>query len=197
MTIRIIASISAALPITFSLMLLMQFLIATGTTPIDDRLRLPIPQIFLVPPESDLIRKNERVTPPPPVPKPPTRFNPVENAGDANPVIFNFPQPSLDYKQISFEPTMADGELAPIVRVNPIYPVSAAKRGIEGFVTVEFTVNRTGAVADVHVINSTHRLFERAAVAAVYRWRYKPRVINGQAISVTGVRTLLTFKIEN
>jgi protein TonB len=91
---------------------------------------------------------------------------------------------------------VADGEYLPIVKVAPIYPSRAASRGLEGFVIVEFVVTRTGTTRDVTVVESSSSLFDRAAVDAAGKFKYKPRVIDGEAVEVPGVRNKITFVLE-
>jgi len=90
---------------------------------------------------------------------------------------------------------LLDGDYLPIVKVAPVYPSRALSQGLEGFVVVEFTVARSGAVKDVIVVESTDSLFERAAVEAAYRFKYRPRIIAGQSVEVPGVRNRITFDI--
>lgn len=72
-------------------------------------------------------------------------------------------------------PAQAEPELKPIKRVEPEYPRDAARSGTEGFVEVEFTVNASGKVESVSVVNAKpSRTFERAAVTAVKQWAFAP-----------------------
>ena len=65
--------------------------------------------------------------------------------------------------------------LAPIKRVEPVYPPEAARAGTKGFVEVEFTVDASGKVASVSVVNAKPaRTFETAAVKAVKQWTFAP-----------------------
>jgi len=74
----------------------------------------------------------------------------------------------------------------PLSRQPPQYPYKAARRGIEGWVRVSFRVTETGTVEDVQVLESEPAgVFDQAAVKAVYRWRFKPRTVKGQAIAAT------------
>ncbi|SVD91537.1 uncharacterized protein METZ01_LOCUS444391, partial [marine metagenome] len=91
---------------------------------------------------------------------------------------------------------VSDGEYLPIVKVAPIYPARAASRGLEGYVILEFTVTRAGTVRDVFVVESTSSIFERAATTAAYKFKYKPRVIDGEPVEVPGVRNKITFVLE-
>jgi protein TonB len=91
---------------------------------------------------------------------------------------------------------IAEGDYLPIVRVAPVYPARALSRGIEGYVDMSFTVTSTGTVRDPIVVFSTSSLFDRAATRAVLKFKYKPRVVDGVPVEVPGVKTRITFKIE-
>ncbi len=69
----------------------------------------------------------------------------------------------------------AHAGLEPIKRVEPSYPPEAARAGTTGFVEVEFTVDASGKVASVSVVNAKpSRTFESAAVKAVKQWQFAP-----------------------
>jgi protein TonB len=69
----------------------------------------------------------------------------------------------------------ARAELTPTKRVEPIYPPEAARSGTVGYVELEFTVDATGKVASVSVVNAKPaRTFEGAAVKAVKQWQFAP-----------------------
>ncbi len=91
---------------------------------------------------------------------------------------------------------IAEGDYLPIVRVAPIYPARALSRGVEGYVDMSFTVTATGTVKDPIVEYSTSSLFERAATRAVLKFKYKPRVVDGVPVEVVGVKTRISFRIE-
>ncbi len=90
-----------------------------------------------------------------------------------------------------------DGEYLQIVKVAPIYPPRAAQQGIQGYVIVEYTVTVEGTVEDVTVVESSSPLFDRAAVVAAAKYRYKPKVVDGQPEAVTGVRTKITWELAD
>ena len=92
---------------------------------------------------------------------------------------------------------VAEGDYLPIVRVAPVYPARALSRGIEGYVDMGFTVTTTGTVRDPVVLFSTSGLFERAAIRAVLKFKYKPRVVDGVPVDVPDVKTRITFRIED
>ncbi len=92
---------------------------------------------------------------------------------------------------------IAEGDYLPIVRVAPVYPARALSRGLEGYVDLEFTVTTAGTVRDPIVLFSTSSLFERAAIRAVLKFKYKPRVVDGVPVDVPGVKTRISFQIED
>jgi protein TonB len=94
-------------------------------------------------------------------------------------------------------PAMAqdDTDAVPLVRIAPDYPPRALARDLEGQVTLEFTIGAEGTTKDIHVIESSDPIFEEPAVSAVSRWRYSPRVVDGSAVEIVGVRAVITFEI--
>jgi protein TonB len=91
-----------------------------------------------------------------------------------------------------------EGEYLPIVKVAPIYPRRAVSRGIEGQCLVMYTVTAAGTVRDVKVIEEEcdSAVFHRASVEAALRFKYKPRVIDGEAVEVHGVPNVFTYEID-
>jgi periplasmic protein TonB len=91
----------------------------------------------------------------------------------------------------------SDGEYLPIVKVAPDYPSRAQSLGIEGWVLLKFTVTVTGAVKDPVVVDAEPAgVFDKAALKAVLRFKYKPRVVDGVPKEVPGVEHLITFEID-
>ena len=91
----------------------------------------------------------------------------------------------------------SDRDVIPLVRINPEYPNRARERGIEGWVQVQFTITPAGTVSDQKVVDADPKgLFERAALDAIGRWKYNPKVVDGRAMERRGVMVVLTFKLE-
>jgi protein TonB len=93
---------------------------------------------------------------PPPPPPPPKPQGPVRVGGQVK-------APSL------------------VQRVNPEYPMVAQAAHVEGNVVLEATVNKSGRVESVRVVNG-NPLLEAAAIAAVKQWRYEPLLLNGEPV---------------
>lgn len=90
----------------------------------------------------------------------------------------------------------ANAQLIPLVLIQPRYPMRAKSRRIEGWVKVVFTVTETGSVADPRVVDSHPKnIFDRAALRAIVKWKFKPQFIDGNAVAVSATKTL-QFKLS-
>lgn len=73
----------------------------------------------------------------------------------------------------------------PLFRMAPNYPVSAVKRGKEGWARVSFTINEIGVVEAINVIDSSSSVFEKPTIEAISKWRYAPKFENGKPVPMT------------
>ncbi|MDM7859825.1 energy transducer TonB [Alteromonas sp. ASW11-36] len=90
-----------------------------------------------------------------------------------------------------------DGEYLPIVKVAPAYPIKASMEGLEGTCLVQFTVTVTGSTKDVESVpGQCHRYFVRSSVEAAKKFKYKPRIIDGEPIEVPNVRNLFNYYLD-
>jgi periplasmic protein TonB len=91
----------------------------------------------------------------------------------------------------------SDRDVIPLVRIAPDYPPRALSRGLEGWVQVQFTITPTGTVKDAIVVNAEPKqVFDDAALKAIARWRYNPRVEGGVAVERVGVQTIIRFQLD-
>lgn len=82
-------------------------------------------------------------------------------------------------------------EVIPLVRMRPMYPKKALRMKKEGYVTMRFTINPDGTVRKVQVIKSApKKLFDQAAVRALKKWKFKPKLVNGKAVAQEGEQTI-------
>lgn len=75
------------------------------------------------------------------------------------------------------------------------YPEIARQAGVEGFVVVQATVDRSGRVADAVVVSSDSALLDEAALEAVRQWLFHPAERSGVAVRAV-VRAPLEFRLR-
>lgn len=92
----------------------------------------------------------------------------------------------------------SEGDYLPIVKVAPIYPNRALIQGVEGYCIVQYTVTTLGSIKDAVVVKDqcTSSAFYNSSINAALKFKYKPRVVGGVAVEVTGVQNKFTFKIN-
>lgn len=184
--------------VTFGLLFLMQLMIATGRGALSDDSQFRIVDFVRVERQEIIETKKDKPEKPPEPETQPDMPNPdnMDNFDSSLAVSMSTPTLSSGINVGGLGFGVADGEYLPIVKVAPVYPSRAASRGLEGYVIVEFVVTRTGTTRDVTVVESSSSLFDRAAVDAAGKFKYKPRVIDGEAVEVPGVRNKITFVLE-
>lgn len=194
---RSFSSVTASIAITAGLLFLMQFLVATGEEIIvDTRKRHDLKLVRHKIKEE--IRTKTVIPQRPRKPEVPPAVELPETA-TAGSVGVDLPPPlpphsggGTTMNAISY----GDGPLVNIFKVYPAYPATAAARGLEGSVLVRYDVTTTGAVANVVVLESTSQIFNKAAIAAAYRFKYKPRTVDGIPYETVGLRNLFRFEME-
>jgi TonB family protein len=90
----------------------------------------------------------------------------------------------------------ADSDVVPLVRIAPTYPPEAISAGRDGDVRLRFTIAADGATKDIVVEESTSPEFEQPATAALKRWIYAPRVVDGEPVERRDVLTIIRFRID-
>lgn len=76
-----------------------------------------------------------------------------------------------------------DGNVIPLMRVPPRYPMRAKKLRLEGYVKLGFVIDEEGMVESVEVLESEPEgIFDKAAINAIKRWKFKAKMENGKAL---------------
>lgn len=202
---RVAIAAALGVVITFCLLFLMHSLInneleapeEAGETKIAS-IQMPKQEIETRFEEAKPDKPEEPDTPPPEIPEP--EFdNP--NASLAG---LNMEAPQFDGQiAINIGGFTGDGDMMPIVRVSPEYPTTASSRGIEGYCEVELTVTAAGTTSDVRIVEggcATNEgrptsVFNRASVRAAERFKYRPKVVDGEPVDVPGVRFRFTYEL--
>lgn len=187
--------------VTVGLLFVMQLLIASGKQALTEDTAMHKLEFVRVKRNENLNIDDVVPEKPPKPPETPPEAPPqtMDNINPDAPAISVAPPPVAASTDIGGPGGMniAEGDYLPIVRVAPVYPARALSRGLEGFVDLQFTVTTAGTVKDPIVIQSTSSLFERAAIRAVLKFKYKPRVVDGVPVEVPGVKTRISFMLED
>ncbi|WP_421792313.1 energy transducer TonB [Hyphobacterium sp.] len=199
--IRIIIGVPVAAVITFALFMLMLRLISVDEVEIEDvgdDLSFDInPQVeeLNARTRDTSIEDVEQVQPPPPPPQIERQAAdlPQESLSTIVGNIPEFEAPDLNSGNVSFN--VSDRDAQPLVRIPPQYPPRALERGLEGHCDMQFNVSPDGTPIDVQATNCTSRMFERASIRAVERWRYSQRIVDGVAQTRVGVVTRIEFNL--
>ena len=192
-----------ALGITFGLFFLMQYLISMGANRGTEIIKGPVIEFVRLRRDSETqTRKRElpKKEKPPEPPPPPDLQMSDPTAPDADSMAIA--APNIDVNPnisggIDVGAGASDSDSVPLVRVPPQYPVRASERGIEGWVVLRFTITATGTVRDPVVLDAKpKRIFDRAAIRAIKKWKYRPRVVDGVAVERTE-EVKLDFVLED
>ena len=201
--------------VTLASLWLMQHLINTGEKALVESPNLHLVD-FVRQPQAPELKVKQRRPKPPPIPDepPPEIRTQTETVAVENAWTTQFTPPTAFEMDLGGTSSFAsDGEYLPILKVAPIYPRSALQRGQYGWVLLEFTVDQSGKVVDPVVLdhcvdiyitgtpfeecaNSPSRTFDRAAIAAAEKFKYKPRIVDGDPIQVAGVRHIISFVLD-
>ena len=199
MATRYLIGVGLGSVVTFLLFFLMQAVIATDEARLDEGAKGKLLDFVRLEEDQELQTKQRKPKPPPPpdepppdMPKPDFESSDISQGVDVGAVDVDV---NLNVEGGGFS---SDGEYLPIVKVNPQYPRRAQTRGIEGYVLLEYIVTKTGAVRDPVVIEAKPPgIFNRAAINAALKYKYKPKVVNGEPIDVAGVKTRITFEMAD
>ena len=191
-----------ALSMTFLLLWGMQKLITGGNEVMTDPAKGSVLDFIRLKQDETIIKKERKPQKPakPKEPPPPMNAPQMQQSNpNANAVKSSFAADIQTDMGLSGGLSLdsGDGDYLPIVKVAAIYPRRAQSRGIEGFVIIEFVVTKTGAVSNAVVVQAKPEgVFDRAALDAVAKFKYKPRVVDGVAMEVTGVQNKISFEID-
>ncbi len=199
MALRLLAVSLVAATVTFGLFWLMQALIGVAGEMLEEKPSLVVDFVRLkrdTEPETKKREIPDRKPPEQPPPPPQINFSQNLNPDDALGVIVPIVDTMLELVSDDVGAGGADGDVVPLVRVKPQYPMSATQRGVEGWVDLMFTITAAGTVSDIVVTASNPgTVFNRSAVQAASKWKYNPKIENGTAVVRPGVRQRIKFQL--
>lgn len=206
---RYFTAFGMAALVTISLFYLMQYLISGKHSPLTINQSANTFDIIRLKRTEEVVTKQRQLPEPPKEPVAPTTLPRLAKTNTTPQLItpaFKLPLPgipSLELKHdlltgVSTEiaAPQENSEVIALLKVEPDYPRKAARQSIEGWVKLAFTVLEDGSVSDVKVLDaSPKRIFDKAAKHAIMRWKFKPRVVNGQTVKQQVVQ-VIEFKLN-
>lgn len=204
---RTVFSAVAAVAITFGLFLFMFKLISSGSGRGNEMEAISGIRFGPVDIPDEVRTRSRRIPPKPEPPKKPPPPPKMQIESQAN--VTAMPKldlPNMDLPLVGGSGMFignfgtvdktSEGDVIPLVTIRPMYPRDAAMKGIEGWVAVEFTITPIGTVIDPRVIDSDPpRIFNREALRAIVKWKFKPRVVDGVAVERTASQ-VIEFNLE-
>ncbi|MFQ5416795.1 MAG: energy transducer TonB [Myxococcota bacterium] len=201
MTARVLISVALGVLTAFALFWVMQALVSVSGELREAGSRLTVDFVRLRKDHTPEMKKREppkrekpEQQPPPPEMNMAKAMNPGDAVGEIIPIV----DTTMELGKATALGTGggSDRDIVPLVRVDPDYPPRAKQQGIEGYVDLEFTISPVGTVQDAIVIGSQPpNVFDRAALRAVRKWRYNPKVVNGLAVVRANVQVRLRFTV--
>ena len=215
MIIRFSVSAIGGVIVTLALFYLMQALIQGADSALSDDKIGNLVDFVRVKQDQALETKKRKPKKPPPPDEPPP---------DVPPQNFNVAVDNAGFSMAGMDASVninvggggfgiSDGDYLPIVKVQPQYPRRALSRGMTGWVIVEFTVTEQGSVRDAVAVencgwiknarkegecfDNPNSVFDSAAVKAASKFKYKPKVIDGEPVETAGVQNKITFELIN
>ncbi len=202
---RLLIGLGVGGGVTFGLFVLMAYLVKADVRPPIEEKAVTI-QISMVEPDDDinLLERKLPKKPEPPKNPPPPQTQRVAKAERPKVQSMNLNMEKIDvsiagnglYLGPPGGGNMGDGEAIPMVIIQPRYPRKAAMEGIEGWVKFKFTISPDGTPLNVELVDAQpRRVFERDARRAIYKWKFKPKVVDGKAVEQHNMVYTMQFNL--
>ena len=180
--------------LAFSLFLLMYLMIKPGDLDLESLKNRQMIDFIRIRKDDTLNERDRKLPdkPPPPKRPPPPEIDEPELKKMPTPMLdIELPDIDTDGALVGGGQFIGDGGLIPLVRIAPRYPRTALIEGKEGYVIVELLVDESGSVLTAKVVESKpSSIFNAAAIQAVLKWKFKPRVSGGVAVKQRGLTTI-------
>ena len=204
--LRWLISLFFGIVITFLLFSFMNYMIRSDDNKILDSQIYKVIDFIQPSKENSVPELKKELPPEPKPPKTPPKLQKEaqESKSDdtmASPIPLNIDMPNLggDMKFSNGAPKILapikmakmDSVLTPMVQIKPLYPSRAKRMGVEGYVKVELNVDSTGHVTNIEILKSVPKgVFDKSVKKALRKWKFRPKSVDGRAVSQKGVLTL-------
>lgn len=187
---------------TFALFLLMRFLISTEFSPQEKvevsafEINPKVEKVIINEPTIELAEIERVETPPPP---PQIERAQAEQPTEAVSTLIGeipvFTMPPIDSGPVAI--VVSDREEQPLVRIPPNFPPRFSQGNNSGYCTVRFDVSPDGLPFNVETLRCTSNQLRSATIKSVQEWKYSPKIVNGAAVSRTGVESKIRFDLQD
>jgi len=144
--------------------------------------------------ETKIDKVTKVVTPPPPPQiEVQTAAQPSEPIAQLQGAIPEFEAPKLERE--SFKIQVSDRDAQPLVRIPPVTPPRFLEGNNSGHCRVQFDVSPEGSPFNVVATSCTTRILERPTIKSVQKWRFNPKIVDGRAVSMSGVQNKVVFQL--
>lgn len=203
--IRALSFLAGAVVFTLGLFWVMQQMITgPGKQETVDNSRTQIDFVRLKQDSRTELKERHKPEPPKPQqPKMPLQAVNQDHSSSAPKLAMSMPDVAMDMS-ISQQSLLGDavvgmgfgdGDVIPLVRMNAQYPQRAIRQKIEGYVTARLFINAEGTVDNVEIVQAEPKgIFEREAIRALYRYKFKPKMEGGHAVAQVALQTI-EFKL--
>lgn len=200
--LRWLLAIPIALSSTFILFVVMAFMVENGDRGLPEQSSTLVFDMFM-PEAAKEAQRRQRSLPEKPQTPPPTQ-TPQSVQKTLQIALPTMPMIGLDTAVSGLAvniPLLSDfsanQQALPLYRVEPQYPARAMKLGAQGFVLLSFTIDAQGRPQKIRIADSKpRRLFDKAALQALKKWKYQPKIVNGKSVAQAGQTVRLEFKIS-
>ncbi len=185
--------VTLGLTISMAAMIATEFKVQDKLEDLDFAINVTPPELPPVIPRTEMEPLKQVEVPPPP---PETGVDLVDRV--------KVPVVTVPGKKLVFNPdvtlcagpvmTIMDSNPQPILRHPPIMPSRADR---SGHCNVRFNVSAEGAPYDIQITSCTQSLFEGATLKSVAKWKYRPRIQNGQAVAMQGVTNRVSYNLTD
>lgn len=186
--------------VTVILLYIMQAVIAIDKNPLNEAPKIRIMEFVRLIEDVPAEIRRDQMEPPPPVDELPPDIPEVEHdmSGVGSDVSeWQFETPDLGLGQLGSGGWSQDGEYMPWFKPEPEYPTRALQRGITGYVIVKFDVTAEGTVENPVVVEAKPPgIFDRSAIRAALKFKYRPKILNGEPVRVRDVHNRIIYELD-
>ena len=93
----------------------------------------------------------------------------------------------------NFKIAVSDRDAQPLVRVPPITPETAT---LPGHCYIRFDVSPQGQPFNISALSCSDKIFKTPAIQSVSKWKYNPKIVDGEFVSRSGVESKISFQVK-